>query len=66
MTIELINQTNTANIYGVYDPTGKAIGTVESKLIGPDAGTHCYSLSGKYSRRDIQRIYNNYRKTGIC
>lgn len=57
MTIEKINATNYANIYGIYDKTGKAIGTVEVKLSGRDAGSYAYSLSGKYTRRDIMRMF---------
>ena len=57
MNIELINQTHTANIYGVYDETGKPIGTIEIKLTGPGAGMHAYTLSGKYTRNDIKRFY---------
>lgn len=58
MKIELINQTNSANIYGVYENNLKPVGTVEIKLIGPDCGTHAYSLTGKYSKKDILRFYN--------
>lgn len=55
--VELINKTNTANIYGIYDKSGAVIGTVEVKLIGPECGAHAYTLTGKYTRRDIMRIY---------
>jgi len=58
MKIELINQTNYANIYGVYEKSGKPIGTVEVRLAGRDVGTYCYSLSGKYTKRDIRKFYN--------
>ena len=61
MIVEKINETNYANIYGVYDETGKAIGTVEVRLAGRDCGTYCYSLSYKYSKRDIRKIYNQHR-----
>ena len=61
MKVELINATNTANIYGVYDKTGKPIGTVEITLAGRNAGTHAYSLSGKYNKRDIMRFYKEGR-----
>lgn len=62
MTKEIINQTNYADIYGIYEDSGKAIGTVEVRLAGRDVGTHCYSLSGKYSKRDIRRFYNNLKE----
>lgn len=61
MKVEKINETNYANIYGVYDETGKAIGTVEVRLAGRDCGTYCYSLNYKYNKRDIRKIYNQYR-----
>lgn len=61
MTVELINQTHYANIYGVYDASGKPIGTVERRIAGRDVGTYCYSLSGKYTKRDIRKIYNENR-----
>lgn len=58
MKVELINRTNYANIYGVYDENGKLIGTVEVRLAGRDVGTYCYSLCGKYNKRDIKKFYN--------
>jgi hypothetical protein len=61
--VELINQTHTANIYGVYGTTGKPIGTVEIKLVGPDAGMHAYTLSGKHTRNDIKRIYRKEKRS---
>ena len=58
MTVERINCTDYANIYGVYDNTGKPIGTVEVKIAGWEAGkVFCYSLTGKYSKRDIRKFY---------
>lgn len=57
MTKELINQTNYANIWGLYDESGKPIGTMEVRLAGRDCGTHCYSLVGKYNKRDIRRMF---------
>lgn len=62
MKVELINQTNYANIYGIYETSGKPIGTVEVRLAGRDVGTHCYSLVGKYNKRDIRRFYNAYKQ----
>jgi len=58
MTVELINMTDYANIYGVYENSGKPIGTVEVRLAGHDVGTYCYSLSGKYNKRDIRKFFN--------
>jgi len=57
MTKELINQTNYVNIWGLYDESGKPIGTMEVRLAGRDCGTYCYSLTGKYSNRDIRRMF---------
>ena len=62
MTVKLINQTHAANIYGVYDQAGQPIGTVEEKLFGYDAGTYAYALCGKYTKRDIKKYYNEYKK----
>jgi hypothetical protein len=62
MKVELINQTNYANIYGIYEKSGKLIGTVEVRLAGRDVGTYCYSLCGKYNKRDIRRFYNTYKQ----
>ena len=61
MTVERINMTDYANIYGVYDSTGKPIGTVEERLAGRDVGTYCYSLSAKYTKRDIRKAFTEYR-----
>ena len=61
MKVELINQTNYANIYGVYDSTGKPVGSVEVRLAGRDVGIYCYSLCYKYNKRDIRKIFNSCR-----
>lgn len=61
MKTELINCTNYANIYGIYDESGKPIGTVEVVLAGRNVGTYCYSLCGKYNKRDIRKFYNQSR-----
>lgn len=61
MTVELINQTNTANIYGVYESSGKPIGTVQCTLCGT-CQTIAYSLTGKYTRKQILGFYNKTRK----
>ena len=63
MTVERISETDYANIYGVYDPSGKPIGTVEVKIAGWEAGkTFCYSLTGKYTKRDIRKFFNSSRR----
>lgn len=62
MKVELVNMTNYANIYGIYDETGKRIGTVENRLAGCDVGTYAYSFSGKYNKRDIKRFWREARK----
>lgn len=56
MKIEHINGTNNANIYCLYDNTGKPIGTKEVTLSGRDAGTHYYSLTSK-TRSDVKRLF---------
>jgi len=62
MKVELINMTNYANIYGVYDETGKPIGQVNNILTGRYCGQQVYTLSGKYTRSDIRKIFNEARK----
>lgn len=57
MTKELINQTNYANIWGLYDDSGKPIGSMEVRLAGRDVGTYYYSLVVKYNKRDIRRMF---------
>lgn len=61
MKVELINRTDYANIYGVYDSTGKLVGTVEVRLAGRDVGTYYDSWCGKYTKRDIRKIFNSFR-----
>lgn len=57
MTVERINATDYANIYGVYEDSGKPIGTAEVRIAGRDVGIYFYTLSGKYTRKDIERIF---------
>ena len=57
MKVERINMTDYANIYGVYEDNGKPVGTVEVRLAGRDVGTYCYSLVGKYNKRDIRKFF---------
>lgn len=56
MKIEMINQTNYANIYCLYDDNGKPIGTKEVVLAGKDVGEHYYSLTSK-SRADVKKLF---------
>ena len=56
MKIEKINSTNNANIYCLYDETGKPIGTKEVILSGRDAGTHFYSLTSK-TRAEVKKLF---------
>lgn len=62
MEVKLVNQTNYANIYWVFDETGKVVGTVEQRLAGRDCRTYCKTWSGKYTSIDIRKIWNQYRK----
>lgn len=61
---ELINRTNYANIYGLYDQAGRPIGTKEVKLAGRECGTYYYSLTGRYNKRDIARLFKTAIKRG--
>ena len=65
MTVELINMTAYANIYGIYDESGKPIGTVNIILAGRDAGMQVYTLSVKYTRNDIKKIFRDARKATV-
>lgn len=56
MTVELINSTNYANIYGLYDSMGKPIGTKEVILSGRYAGTNYYSLTSK-TNAEIKKLF---------
>ena len=62
MRAGLINQTDYANIYGVYEDNGTPIGEVEERLAGRDVGTHYYSLTSRYKRSDIKRIFRELKK----
>jgi hypothetical protein len=62
MTVELINQTHYAIIYGVKDENGRTVGTVEERLAGRDVGTYSYVWAAGYGKRDIRRYYTEYRK----
>ena len=56
MKIELIKQTEYANIYCLYDESGKPIGTKEAILAGRDAGIHYYSLTSK-TRAAVKKLF---------
>jgi hypothetical protein len=60
MQIKLVGMSNTANIYGVFDETGKRIATIESKLIGPNAGNHLTRFNTKYTRSQIFKAFRIY------
>ena len=56
MEIKLLNQTDYANIYGIGDGE-KCIGTAEVRLAGRDVGIYFYTWDGRYTRKDIERIF---------
>lgn len=57
MHVELINTTDYANIYCLYDEYNRPIGTKEVKLAGREAGvTFYYSLTSK-TRKEIRRLF---------
>lgn len=58
MIRELLNATDYANIYGLYDEGGAPIGEIEQILAGRYCGTYYYSLTSRYSRRDIKRLFS--------
>jgi len=62
MTVEKIGATNYANIYGIYDSTGKVIGTAEIVLAGRYTGHYFYTLSGKHTRAQIKKIFYQLHK----
>lgn len=61
-TAERINSTHYANIYAVKE-AGQVIGTIEQVLAGRRPGAFAYTLCGKYSKRDIKRIFRELTKT---
>ena len=61
MIVRLVNQTHTANIYGVFE-NDERIGTVQVVLIGPNCGARAFTYKGKYNKRDIMRFYRQARK----
>lgn len=58
MKLELLNQTDYADIFGIRDGNGKLIGTVERRLAGCDVKTYCTSLSADYTKRDVFYWFN--------
>jgi len=63
MKAELINATNYANIYCLYDSSGKPIGTKEVVIAGRDVGIYYYSLTYRYTVREIKAMFRNLPKT---
>ena len=61
MTVERINATNYANIYGVKDDTGRIVGTIEERLAGRDCGTYATVWAVGYTKRDIRKAFREYR-----
>lgn len=65
MITRYINGSDYANIYGVFDDSGKQIGTVEICIAGINAGKKRFtSWAGKYNGNDIRRFYNSAMKSG--
>ena len=64
MKIEKINSTNYADIYCLYDETGKPIGTKEVILAGCDVGVYYYSLTSR-SRDEIKRLFKKTEKERV-
>ena len=62
MTVELINQTHYANMYGVKDGSWRIVGTVEVRLAGADCGTYFTAWATGYTKRDIRKEFNKYWK----
>ena len=62
MKVELISVTNYANIYGIYDKSGMAVGTVEVVVVGRNCGVYAYSLSARFTRNDIKRIWKREKR----
>ena len=63
MQVERIAETQFSNIYGIYENNGQPIGTAELKIAGREAGKiYFYSLSGRYTRKQIATIYKANRK----
>lgn len=61
MNVEMINQTNYANIYCLYDENGKPIGTKEVILAGKDVGIYYYSLTSK-TRKEVEKLFKAVEK----
>lgn len=62
MVKEKINSTDYANIYGLYTDQGVPVGTMEEVLAGRNAGTYYYSLSGKYTRKQIRTLFKQAKE----
>lgn len=65
MTVEKTNATSYANIYGLYDASGKAIGIMEETVAGRWAGErNYYTLTDKYSRAQVKHLFRVVVKAG--
>lgn len=62
MKVEFINATNYANIYALYDESGKPLGEKEVILAGRNAGVNYYSLS-HYSRSEIKKLFREAERS---
>lgn len=57
MILKLTGASDYANIYSIIE-NGAAIGTIEHKIAGREAGKKFFnSWTGKYNKRDIRRFY---------
>lgn len=59
MEIKLMNCTNYANIYGLFE-NGKVIGTKEVRLAGIDCKTY-YDTWSKYSKKEIKKFFKELK-----
>ena len=60
MYIKLINCTNTANIYGLYNDENRIIGTCEMVLAGREAGKSFYASWSHHTNREIKKLFRKY------
>ena len=61
MTIQKINSTNYANIYGLYTDGGHPVGTKEVTIAGRNVGTVYYSL-GSMTRSQVKKLFKQVEK----
>lgn len=60
MLVKLVNATNYANIYGLFDGD-RMIGTKQVTVAGVNAGKVQYCTWSKYGLRDIRRMFKEYQ-----